>query len=497
MTGAMNAKEQILKLREIVLLLIFLSIGISFRLIEISRPFVGGWSWRETDVAMIAENFYRNGFNIFYPQVNWAGNSPGYVGTEFPLVSFISSLLYLLFGIHEWIGRSVSVFFFALSVPFFYLLVRNVSNDRSALFAVAIYNLAPLGIYASRSFMPDMASLSFSIIAAYLFAAWLDRPTQWKIFITATAATSLAILVKLPAVIIGLPLFYMAWQEYGAKVFLRKQMWIFAGVSLIFPLAWYSHAYLITIAHFPHHMFGSEVLGLESISGYGNIFYGAATSSLTPLVSATMLAGILLPSRARFGRVFHWWLLAIVLLAFVAARGHHRHAWYLLPIVPVAAAFAGRTFDFVLSRIPHSAHSTMIIAPAIFIFFSFLAYLSFIYVRPLYRPWGMQSFNAGTELNRMALPHALAIVVDGGDPTCLYYSKRKGWHFLDSFGGNPSNSEQAISALENLRQQGGRYLVFPRYTTWWLDHYKDFRNHLDSRYRRVRQTTDFVIFDLA
>src|SRR2546422_5996211 len=116
-----KAKEQILQRREIILLLTLLCIGISLRLIEISRPFVGEWSWRQADVAMIAENFYRHGFNIFYPQIDWAGNSPGYVGTEFPLVPFIASLLYVFFGVHDWIGRSVSIFFFALSVPFLYL----------------------------------------------------------------------------------------------------------------------------------------------------------------------------------------------------------------------------------------------------------------------------------------------------------------------------------------------------------------------------------------
>src|SRR3989442_6005443 len=214
-----KTKEQILQRREIILLLTLLCLGISLRLIEISRPFVGEWSWRQTDVAMIAENFYYNGFNILYPQSNWAGNNPGYVGTEFPLVPFIASLLYVFFGVHEWIGRSVSVFFFAMSVPFLYLLVRKVSNQRSALFAVAIYNLAPLGIFASRSFMPDMTSLSFSIIALYFFSEWLNRQTtKSKLFVAAIAATSLAILVKLPAIIIGLPLIYMAWQEYRAKI---------------------------------------------------------------------------------------------------------------------------------------------------------------------------------------------------------------------------------------------------------------------------------------
>jgi hypothetical protein len=48
--------------------------GVAIRLIGITQPFVDAWSWRQADVAMIADNFYRNGFSILYPQVNWGGD---------------------------------------------------------------------------------------------------------------------------------------------------------------------------------------------------------------------------------------------------------------------------------------------------------------------------------------------------------------------------------------------------------------------------------------
>ena len=36
-----------------------------------------------------------------------------------------------------------------------------------------------------------------------------------------------------------------------------------------------------------------------------------------------------------------------------------------------------------------------------------------------------------------------------------------------------------------------------RYTRWYLDYYKDFRKHLDSHYRRIRDNDDYVIFNLS
>ena len=71
----MHLQARLLWPREITWLVVLLSLGVSFRLIKISQPFIDAWSWRQSDVAMIAENFYHHGFRLFYPQINWAGNA--------------------------------------------------------------------------------------------------------------------------------------------------------------------------------------------------------------------------------------------------------------------------------------------------------------------------------------------------------------------------------------------------------------------------------------
>ena len=498
--SAVKSHEKQIRQSEVLLILAAVSSGVVLRLIRIQQPFVDHWSWRQADVAMIAENFYRHGFNIFYPQINWAGQHPGYVGTEFQLVAFIAALLYPAFGVQEWVGRSVSVGFFAITVPFFYLLVRKVSNPRSAAFAIGIYTLAPLSIFAGRSFMPDMASLSLSISALYLFSEWIDRKgNHWLLLSATSLATSMAILVKLPSIIIGLPLLYMAWQKWRTHLLFRPELWVFGGLSLIFPIVWYGHAYLISIWHFPHHMFGEEGIGIGSLRLYEGILRHAATSGLTPLVLGMMLIGIILPPLNKFGRLFHWWLFGLALFAFIAAWGH-RHPWYLLPLVPVAAAFAGRACDHALLRCIPDPGSNGTLGSACLIFFLVLTLLSYFYIQPLYESWGHPSLKAGVELNRIARPDALLIAADNGNPAMLYYSKRKGWHFPQGSVLRlpwPANGRQAISEFEELREQGGSYLIFTKFTTYLLSgQYREFQEHLDSRYPRLRDTDEYVIFDL-
>jgi hypothetical protein len=470
---------------ELGLLSAVISLGVLCRLIHVAQPFIDAYSWRQADVAMISENFYLHGFSIFYPQINWAGNAPGYVGAEFPLVPFFASLLYLFFDVQDWIGRSVSVGFFAFSVPFFYLLVRKVFNEPSAWFAVGIYTLAPLSVFAGRSFMPDMAYLAFSIAALYLFTIWLEDEKSLLRFAMACAATTLAILVKLPAIIIALPMLYMAWTKYGATLLRQRELWAFAACSLLLPLTWYSHAYWISLSHYPHHMFGSGGLETVSLDWYMNMVQQALTSVATPVTSAAMLIGICLPPQAKFCRVFHWWLVAILLFMIVAGQGH-RHPWYLLPVVPVAAAFAGRACDFALARIARGAlWKTVVLG---LIFFSSLSSFSFVYLKPLYEPVALAPWRAGNELNRLAPLDTLIAAGDGGDPTCIYYSKRKGWHFLENFGAAPIDSKQAIAELERLKERGAVYLVLTRHQPWWWSERYDNFWIRATRARGIRKT---------
>jgi 4-amino-4-deoxy-L-arabinose transferase-like glycosyltransferase len=491
-----KTKEQSIPSREILMLAGIVGLALIVRLIRISQPYVDQWSFKQGTIAMIAENFYRNGFNIFYPQINWAGNSAGYIGTEFPLVPFLASLLYIPFGVHEWIGRSVSVTFSVAALPFFYLLVKKISNERSAVFAAVIYALAPLSIFASRSFMSDMTSLGFSVTALYLFSEWLDRSNNRTLLLAAAAATALAILVKAPAAIIGLPLSYMAWEKYRWNFIRQPKVWLFACLSVIFPAAWYAHAYFITLTYPPHQFAGSDGLNLENVHFYTAVARRLVGSSLTPVVAVGMLVGLFLPPATKYGRMFYWWLVAICFFIFIAGFGN-RHPWYQLPVVPVAAAFAGQACDFALRKIRALTQSrpAEFLSGAALVATLFVA--SYAYVRPLYDPWAAPLQEAGSQIDLITSPAALAVFVLDGDSSGVYYSRRKGWHaFDDSHWGVPLDSTQAIMDLEKLRTRGATHLVFTQYTVWWLDYYKEFATYLDLRYRRLSQTPAYVIFDL-
>ena len=475
-------------------------LAVAVRLILIDQPYVDYWSWRQSDVAAIARNFFEYGFRFGYPQIDWAGGSGGYVGTEFPILPFLAAICYKFAGVHEWIGRSQSVIFFGISLPFFFLLVREIFDGTAAIWATFFYAFAPLNIFAGRSFMPDVPSLNLGIIGLYFFLRWL-RDRKMTPFYLAAIAISLSILIKVTSIVIAAPLACIVvgrlCQTPGVS---QKRPTIcraitFIAIVVLPSLVWYWHARQIAERFYPYHFFGAGGVRLESFSWYWDIAQQTATSSLTPILAILALIGLFVAPRGKFGCLFDWWLAAMVL--FVVAVGYgNRHPWYQLPFVPITAGFAGAGCAFFESKIS----SRVAVAALSILLAGSFAIVAFLYVRPLYESSAAQHRDAGLELNKLTASDALIVAVDGGNPTIFYYAKRKGWHFLEQNGiydGNPKNSQQAIANLERLRGQGATHFVFTTPRFWWLESYPEFTQHLSENATLLEATPEFKIYKLT
>jgi hypothetical protein len=85
---------------------------------------------------------------------------------------------------------------------------------------------------------------------------------------------------------------------------------------------------------------------------------------------------------------------------------------------------------------------------------------------------------------------ATVLVVSRGDDELLRLDGREGWHFPrhpdGRYGGHhPADSAEAIQHLEELREKGAQYILFPTSSRWWLEHYEEFADHLSTTYSRV------------
>jgi len=494
-------------------------LAVAARLILINQPYVDHWSWRQSDVAAIARNFSEGGLRFAHPQIDWAGNATGYVGTEFPILPFVAAICYQFAGIHEWIGRSQAIIFFAVSLPFLFLLVREIFGSTAAIWATFFFSFAPVNIFAGRSFMPDVPSLSLAIVGLYFFVRWIEDRESVS-FLLAAITISLSILIKVTSIVIAAPLLYLV----VAAVYDRRQnkerrfpkppgrsgdppslncdagkvplqLLAFTAIVLLPSTAWYWHAYQIAQRFYPHHLFGAGGVRIENLSWYWEIARQTETSRLTPVLAIMGIIGLFVAPRSTYSALFHWWLAGMILFVLVVGYGN-RHPWYQLPLVPITAAFAGAACAFFGSKISSRvAATTLSILLA-----SSLAILSYVYVRALYESSAAQLRDAGLELNKITEPNALIVAADTGDPTIFYYAHRKGWHFLEKDGiyaGNPSDSQEAIVNLDELRRHGATHVVLTANTFWWLDYYPEFARHLAEKATLVEATPEFKIYKLV
>jgi len=469
------------------------ALSICIRFIAIDRPFDDRWSWRQSDVAAIARNYSKSGFRFAYPQIDWAGDQPGYVGTEFPILPFIAALLYKLTGIHESVGRLLSVMFFAVSLPFFFILVREIFDPVAAIWSLVFYSVAPVMLMASRCFMPDVPSLSLGIIALYYFKKWTDAGSRRGFWISALTMSA-AMLIKLPTAVLAAPFALMVFRRRGWSALRELNLYLWAAIALLPSTAWYVYAHRIAESYYPFHFFGGGGVRFMPVGWYGRIAWHVATASLTPALTIVALFGTWIARRNRGAQLFYVWLGAMC--AFVAVVGWgNRHEWYQLPFVPIAAAFGGMACSHFMRRLSTNRSRVIFSAALLLVTGS----LSIAYTRRLYEPSGALLRDLGLELQRSTAPRALIVAADDGDPTVFYYAERKGWHFPEEDGmynGNPANDEQLIEDLDELQSRGATHIVFYAGTAWWLDYYRGFADYLGRNSTLMRATEDYRIYEL-
>ena len=198
------------------LIYLILLFALLIRLFHINFPISGLHAWRQADTGAIARNFYENRYNILYPQIDWRGNTQGYVESEFQLYPYLVSILYFVFGMNDMWGRLLSVIFSVFTIYGLYVLTKKILSERIALWSAFIYTIIPLNIYYSRAFMPESMMLMCIVYGIYFFYEWIENEKS-KYLIYSCIFISLSILLKIPTLYIGLPLVYLAFSKYRIK----------------------------------------------------------------------------------------------------------------------------------------------------------------------------------------------------------------------------------------------------------------------------------------
>src|SRR4029077_353926 len=128
------------------------------------------------------------------------------------------------------------------------LLVRKIFRSTAAVWASFFFCFTPLNVFAGRSFMPDVPSLSFAIVGLYFFLRWVEHGESSSFFVAAIAI-SLSLVIKITSVVIVAPILYLVVGRLCQTPSVSQKrptilgVIVFAAIALLPSAIWYWHAH--------------------------------------------------------------------------------------------------------------------------------------------------------------------------------------------------------------------------------------------------------------
>jgi hypothetical protein len=437
--------------------------GLLLRLRGFHNPILDHPGWRQGDTAAIARNFATLKFNILYPQADYDGPPPNYVELELQIVPFLAACAYKLVGIHEGIGRLISIAFGLGTIVVTGLFARWLFRSATAgIAAAAIFTALPGSIYYSRTFMPDTTMVFFMTAAIYACVRWIwsDPPGEWRGFAAPSLLLALALLAKPVALVALIPIGAAAVARFGWRgTLVRPQTYALLAVALVPLIAYDRFVNAHAEWHWASGITQKHVLpGLESAASSAGGFarklsYVAiairllARTMLGPFGLAFLVAGFAFPYRRREGSVVYGWLGGALVYIYVVVSVE-RVDYYMYSLLPLAAIVGGNLVLRMWLAARCLKRWQLAVAAAA------LLYVVMISVdRRLVAPYYVYSkanYRAARTLDATLEPHAL-IVMGHYDPSIMYYINRKGWE-EDPYLWTPFDEQSAI-------RKGARYFI--------------------------------------
>ena len=463
------------------------------RLYHLNIPFVEPYNnmTRQAVGAMIAKNFYSHGFRFLYPEIDMNGNGYSLFDAEMPVYAYLSAIAYWLAGgIKEWAARSVSVGFSMSTLVFMYLLVKRFVDGEIALYALIFLAFSPLSVALGRSIQPEALMLAGSAGAMYFFCVYQDSGKARDLGFSALWLW-LAIASKVFAIFLFIPMIWLAWTRRGVKIFHDAGNYLFAILSCT-ALAWYAYAWILGRQH--------ELIYVSLNYNRGPSFYAVwdlfrwhylVKCSKVFFWHLLTAPGFVLcfvgffHKKSSVKNFFILWFFALAFYTLIFWRIFIDHSYYQLPYLLPLSYFVAK--GVVAAKHYLSQKGPLLKKSAI----GLLAIVLIGNCAYLYR--GLYFLNAdagrilhtGEAVQRLTRPEDLVIASDGRPPM-IYYSHRKGWEFY--------YNEQTIEQFEQLRVKGASYFV--SMDPIGLSSAIEFNHYLQSHYRLIETTSEYVIYDL-
>ncbi len=403
--------------------------------------------WRQTTVAMVARNFHEEGLDILHPRVDMAGERSGITGMEVPLLSAAIAVISDIFGYAHWYGRLVSLFLCSAGLLAFHRLVLTYWDRSSAFHATIILGVS-LWFSYGRKMMPDVPSMAFILIGLAFTSAALHGRKVVLYGLLAALTLALGTAMKLPSgyLLLMLPaMLVTAHVRWRTKVLVL--LMIVPGQILV--LTWYFVwvPHLETLGGYVHFFMGTDISQgfRELLAAPGRVLDNFYFDALRFSGAALAVGGTALAIRRREHALLTTLTLCtlgFILIMLKAGQQFWKHAYYVVPFVPIMALLAG----WCLAQIGSKAWRNALLTAAV------MEGLASQWQDFRISPTQAPLLQVEALLDDIGDRDDLIIVNSGAIPTPIYFAHRRGW--------TASASDLASGSYrDSLAQHGARWLV--------------------------------------
>jgi len=492
-------------------LLLLIGLLILICMYDLLSPPISVTIFRQTQTAMLTENFVKEGFSLSGLYLGLKGNDKCMLVLEFPIYNFVVGLLFYIFNHNPFWGKIVSLMSSVFTLVVFYRLIKSTFDDSIAFYSALFFILTPVGILMYTSFQPDALGLMFMMCAIFLLNQW-----RFSLKIRTIALFSISLLFcglcKFPLLVPYIPIcalmFFFPKGKFRFPKFLEI---IIIAVLFLLPFVfWYLYRAHITDPS----LVGGETSAflIGDLGRFLSLNYYFKPSimliMLTFCVIGTLYLGIGF-HRVSFKEIA---LIMGIPLYFVVVPTVSDQYYYLLAIVPITALFMGRGFKLALDYFKY--HRVTFIGHTLFacylMFFAFgVTYVLRMDNVILPASEAMQQVSKPDDLIFVVMMHDRGNSAPG-NPTVTYFTKRNGWN-VQKF--NPKNLSETITEIEDKKKQGSKWLFVTWYTSdvepWYSPILpKRFKRKLDfdseaiadelkRRYPVARSGKNFAILSLV
>ena len=131
--------------------------------------------FRQTDSLSFASQYFNKGIEFFQPRVFNLENVDGRAACEFPIMYYLSALLYQFTGNHSFVLKSLNLLGVFAGLLAVFKLADRILRDKiySALIALFIFT-STVFCYYSFNYLPNAPALGFTFLAWYFFYEYIS-----------------------------------------------------------------------------------------------------------------------------------------------------------------------------------------------------------------------------------------------------------------------------------------------------------------------------------